>query len=186
MTPTLYSSLKTDEADEPGGSTCAGCAERFDEGEQAYRELYGSIDRLQDHSFVFSTSGGIVMRNWCQECWNERRGRAKAAHYDVTDGDRLWDILEAADGKIVADLIPMLVGGRGWIRVVGGDVKARHSTMTHTESGIRFGTEPTEEFDVDDFGKYFDDPGERTRVQLRPVEETPFADCARAQEGCAE
>lgn len=184
MTPTIAGPDGTDETPEPGGSTCFGCHEELEPGEYAYRELFGEIDRTKDHDIVLETTGGIVLRNYCQQCWNQERGREKAAHYDVTDGDRLWSILEAADGKLVADMLPMLVGGRAWIRVVDGEVESRHSVHEKTGDGkIRFDTEPTEDFDVDDFGRYFDDPGDRTRVLLKPVEETPFADCNVPQEG---
>lgn len=176
MTPTIAGSEKAMDADEPGGRTCVKCHEEFSPGDHVYREVFGKVGRLTDHGVVYSTTGGVPVRHFCHGCWNEHRGRDKAAHYDVTDGDRLWNILEAADGDLVADMRPMLLGGRGWIRVVDGDVEARYTITKQTADGkIAFDTELDEDFDVDDFGRYFDDPGERTRVLLRPVDETPFA-----------
>lgn len=178
--PTLYSSPKAmgGRDTEPGGSTCAHCREPLEEGEHVYRELFGSVEEVKDHDIILGRTGGIVLRNYCQACYNEQKNRDKGAHYDVTDGDRLWTILEAADGELVADMRPMLVGGRAWVRVVDGDVEARHSVMEKTSQGFRFDTEPTEDFDVTRFGDYFDDPGDRTRVILKPAEETPFAKVA--------
>lgn len=172
--PTIAGPDNTDDADEPGGSTCQKCRTDLADEDYVYREVFGSVDRTTDHGVIFGTTGGVVVKHFCQSCYREYRLRRKAAHYDVTDGDRLWAILEAADGDLVADLIPMLVGGRAWIRVVDGDIEVRHTVRGRTEDGIRFDTEPTEDFDVDDFGQFFDDPNERTRVLLKPVDETPF------------
>lgn len=175
MSPVIGGPDGTDETPEPGGSTCYQCWNDLEAGDHAYREVFGEIDHTTEHGVVFGTTGGVPTRHYCQDCYNEHRKRDKAAHYNVTDGDRLWDILAAADGELVADLLPMLVGGRGWIRVVDGAVEARHSVRERTDDGMRWTTEPTEGFDVDRFGRYFDDPGDRTRVLLKPVEETPFA-----------
>lgn len=175
--PTIASADGTIDSDEPGGSTCRKCHDDIEPEDHVYREVFGEVDHTTDHGVVFGTTGGVVVHHYCDECYREHRTREKAAHYDVTDGDRLWAILEAADGELVADLIPMLIGGRGWVRVVDGEVEARHSTRERTEGGaIRFSTEPTPDFDVEDFGHYFDDPDDRTRVLLKPVEETPFAE----------
>ncbi|WP_135306323.1 hypothetical protein [Haloarcula amylovorans] len=179
MTPTVAGPDGTDDTDEPGGSTCFGCREAFDAEQHAYREVFGKVARVTDHGLVYGTTGGVVVRHWCQDCWNEQRGREKAAHYDVTDGDRLWDILEAADGELVADLMPMLVGGRAWIRITDGEVEARHSTREMTDDGkLRFGTESSEDFDVTRFGEFFDEPTDMTRVLLKPLDETPFGEAA--------
>lgn len=181
MTPTIASSEDTIDRDEPGGRICQKCREPFEAEDHAYREVFGKIDRTTDRGIVFGATGGIVVRHYCEECYREHRSRAKAAHYDVTDGERLWDILEAADGDLVADMLPMLVGGRAWVRVVDGDVEARHTVRERTEDGFRFDTEPTEGFDVARFGEYFDDPGDRTRVLLKPADETPFAEVDDAE-----
>ncbi|QIO25481.1 hypothetical protein [Haloarcula sp. JP-L23] len=177
MTPTIAGPDGTDDADEPGGRTCFGCRETFETEQHAYREVFGEVADVTDHGLVFGTTGGVPVRHWCRACWNRERGREKAAHYDVTDGDRLWAILDAADGALVADLMPILVGGRAWIRVVDGDVEARHTTRERTdEGGIRFGTEPSEDFDVTQFGEFFDEPTDMTCVLLKPADETPFAE----------
>jgi len=181
MTPTIAGPDGTDDADEPGGSVCFGCRESFDAEQHAYREVFGEVAEVTEHGLVFGTTGGVVVRHWCRECWNERRGREKAAHYKVTDGDRLWDILEAAQGDLVADLLPMLPGGRAWVRVTEDGVEARHTTHERTDDGkIQTDTEPSEDFDVAKFGEFFDDPTDRTRVLLKPVEETPFAEADHA------
>jgi hypothetical protein len=176
MSPTIAGADEADDADEPGGRLCYHCRTEIDAGDHVYREVFGKVARTTENGVVFETTGGVPVRHYCDQCFRSQRTRRKAAHYDVTDGDRLWDILEAADGELVADLLPMLVGGRGWIRVVDGDVEARHTVHESTSEGIRFSTEPTEEFGVAKFGEYFDDPGERTRVLLTPVEQTPFVD----------
>lgn len=175
--PTIAGSDAADAADEPGGATCFKCCDAFEAGDYVYREVFGEVDHTTEHGVVYATTGGVPVRHFCQDCWTEHRGRDTAAHYDVTDGDRLWAILEVSDGDLVADLRPMLVGGRAWIRVVEGAVEARHSKRKLTEDGrIGFTTEPTEDFDVGDFARYFDDPTDRTRVLLKPVEETPFGE----------
>ena len=175
MTPTIAGPDGTDESDEPGGRTCRKCREEFEPGDYVYREVFGEVARTTDHGVVYETTGGVPVRHFCQDCWHEHRGREKAARYDVTDGDRLWNILAAADGELVADTKAMTVGGRGWIRVIDNEVEARHSTHERTDDGkIRFTTEPSEDFDVDDFGHLFDEPTDRTMVYLRPVEESPF------------
>lgn len=156
---------------------CRGCSDQFGPEQYAYREVFGEVAHTVENGLIFGPTGDVVVRHWCQECWNKRRGREKAAHYDVEDGDRLWDILEAADGELVADLIPMLVGGRAWVRVVDGDVQARHTVRKRTDDGkMAFDTEPRRDFDVAAFGDFFDDPDYRARVLLKPAGETPFAE----------
>ena len=177
MTPTIAGADDTDTTPEPGGRMCFSCRETFEPEQYAYREVFGAVGRVTDHGITFETTGGVPVRHFCQDCWNRERGREKAAHYDVTDGDRLWAILEAANGDLVADLLPMLVGGRAWVRVVDGDVEARHTVHERTDDGtIRFDTEASDDFDVTEFGELFDEPGDRTRVLLKPADETPFAE----------
>lgn len=162
----------------PGGSTCYRCHEPLEPGAYAYRESYSDIAEVTDHGIVYDSTGGIVVRHWCQDCWNDERGHEPATLYDVEDGDRLWEILAASEGRLVADTLPFTVGGRGWFRVVDGAVEARHAVREplEDEAGFRHTTERTADFDAADFGRMFDDPGDIVRVYLRPLEDSPFAD----------
>lgn len=176
MTPTIGGPDGTDESDEPGGSTCYKCREDLEAGDYAYREVFGEIDHTTDHGVVFGTTGGVPTRHYCQACYRKHRKRDKAAHYRARDGDRFWQILEAADGELVADLRPMMIGKRGWIRVVDGELEGRVTERYQTDDGrLGFRTKPWD-ITVLDFADRFDEPGDRARVMLKPAEETPFRD----------
>lgn len=168
----------TDMAAEPGGSTCYKCGEAFVADQHAYRESYGQIVERTDHGVVFGTTGGIVVRHFCQQCWQKHRGREDATYLKNMDPARLWGILKAARGDLVADSKHITIGGRAWVRVVDDGIEARHSTAERTDDGIRFSTEPTPDFDRNDFADLFQ-PSEHedrspTLVMLRSVEDTPF------------
>lgn len=123
------------------------------------------------------------LEHYCDSCWRREFKRDKAAHYEVTDAQQFWDILEAADGDLVADLRPIFVGGRPWIRVVDGDLQAMRATTERRQVGgeiiIEFGAEET---DVD--REWFDEtfhadqelPDRPTIALLKPAGETPFGD----------
>lgn len=85
MTPTIAGPDGTDDSDEPGGRMCFGCREDFDPDQHAYREVFGKVVEVTDHGLVFGVTGGVVVRHWCRECWNRKRGREKAAHYNLID-----------------------------------------------------------------------------------------------------
>jgi hypothetical protein len=173
--PTIGGPDDTDMTPEPGGEVCFNCKRELEAGDNAYREVFGEIDHTVEHGVVFGTTGGVPVRHFCQDCHNDRT-REKAAHYRVTDGDRLWEMLDASDGELVADLKAMLVGGRVWIRVINGSAEALSLHRRIDDGQLRFETESLHDFDADDFGQYFDDPGDRTLVLLKPAEETPFVD----------
>lgn len=116
--------------------------------------------------------------HYCAECWRQEFQRPAAAHYEVEDGDRLWDMLAAADGRLVADLKPMFVGGRPWIRVVDDEVQVVAAHMRREEPGVLTNTVERHDADRDWFDNVFDGAGVDgnipARVYLKPVDETPF------------
>jgi len=123
--------------------------------------------------------------HYCESCWREEFDRDAAAHYEVEDAQRLWDILEAADGNLVADLRPIFFGGQPWIRVVNGDLQAIRATKEMDRRAdppiLKFGSEPVD-VDREWFDETFDaerdlpDDSMPTIVLLKPADETPFAD----------
>lgn len=123
--------------------------------------------------------------HYCPSCWREEFEREAAAHYEVESAQRLWDILEAADGRLVADLRPVFVGGRPWIRVRNGELEAMKSTRRTVEKDdkqiLQFGVERTD-VDREWFNETFrgeeDLPDDEypTVVLLKPVDETPFTE----------
>lgn len=63
---------------------------------------------------------------YCRSCWREDFSREKACYWDVssTSGARVFEVLSAADGELVADSYALTIGGRGFARVVGGEVES--------------------------------------------------------------
>jgi len=126
---------------------------------------------------------GSPHQEWyCAECWRKEFKRDAAAHYEVEDKERFWDILEAADGELVADLRPMFVGGRAWIRVRNGDLEGmRVRTRAHEESRVISFDSVRFDANRDWFGETFsgvedNDDGPPAIALLKPADETPFAD----------
>jgi hypothetical protein len=123
--------------------------------------------------------------HYCEDCWGEHFDREAAAYYEVSDPERFWAILEAANGRLVADLRPLFVGGRAWIRVVDGDLQALRSTATAREQGeervIEFGVIEAD-VDAEWFFETFRSAADvsadmRPQIALlKPAAETPFAD----------
>ncbi|WP_256394151.1 hypothetical protein [Natronoarchaeum rubrum] len=160
---------------------CDECGEEIGGGDRLPRIVrWGFWDR-EAQNF----DGRSRLEYYCDACWSEEFERDAAAHYEVTNGQRLWDILEAADGDLVADLRPIFVGGRPWIRVVDGELQGMKSTRSRKQAGddlvIEFGTE---EADVDRewfeevFGAEEELPeGDMPTIALlKPADETPFAE----------
>jgi hypothetical protein len=126
---------------------------------------------------------------WCRECYREHRKREAAAHYEIDDHERLWAILEAADGELVADTYPLTVGGRGYVRVVDGEPQAmRIATRRKEDRVVTFEAEPIADYDREAFEGLFSVDGDGDEdppriVYLKPADETPFAKWSQLPEG---
>jgi len=59
------------------------------------------------------------MRPLCRDCWTDEYARTTGAHWSIDDPQRVWDVLRASDGELVADLSPLFMGGRPFVRVDG-------------------------------------------------------------------
>lgn len=160
---------------------CHECGKEIEDHELKRTVHWGFWDHDQQ-----MIEGGSRQEHYCQECWCEEFKRDAAAYYEVTDSERFWSILQAADGDLVADLVSMFAGGRPWIRVVDGSLQAINSTVvdSHESDGqqvIEHGTKPIDvdrEWFDDVFGDVSDSDrdGRPTIALLKPAEETPFQD----------
>ena len=159
---------------------CAECGEYIDDW--AVRVLKGywtgsefDGDPLEDY--------------YCRDCYREHYSREAAAHYEIDDHERLWDILEAADGELVADTYPLTIGGRGYVRVVDGEPQAmRIATRQKEDRVIAFEAEPIDDYDRAAFEGLFsvEDDGDEDPpriVFLKPADETPFAEWSQLPDG---
>lgn len=172
--------------DSDSGAECRHCETILSGDDLTYRVLYGRfhhaakgvVSEKQIAGPGEELDPGADERYFCFDCYKQEFDREKAAHFRYESPDELWSILEAADGRLVADAKPMTVGGRGWFRVVDGQLQARHSVMIEGDADddwdIGFETEPTSGFDEDDFYDFFDGDSERRLVYLKPLEETPL------------
>lgn len=164
--------------------TCRRCGSVLDPGEDSefgeerltYMELYGEWGGDRNG---FADAPDV--RTYCFEC-QQKRTRDAAAYYEVEDRDRLWSILEAADGRLVADCGPIFIGGKPWIRVVGGELEGMKAASHVDEESktIYFTSEPAD-VSRDWFESVFRAESEHpddhpTKVLLKPVDETPFSD----------
>lgn len=128
-------------------------------------------------------------QSWCSECYEERQRRDGGTRFEIDDGaQELWRILEASDGRLVADLKPLFVASRPFVRVVDGDIQAIHVTRDvaspskQSTGSERMVSAPTVHHATVDRG-WFDEildksilSEQKAVVYLRPVEETPFGD----------
>lgn len=158
---------------------CKECGDVIDGKNELKRTVIWGFWDADAQNYANTTQ----QEHYCQHCWSKEFKRDAAAHYEVTDAQQFWNLLEAANGTLVADLRPIFVGGRPWIRVVDGDLQAMRATVdAHDESRvIEFGTT---EVDVD--REWFDetfradqdlpDSAHPTIALLKPADETPFAD----------
>jgi len=126
--------------------------------------------------------GAAREEHYCEPCWREEFDREAAAHYKVTDAGRFWNVLAAADGQLVADLGPMVMDGRPWIRVVDGSLQALKSMRSARTEGdrnvLKFGVEQADA-DRAWFDEAFSRAGEvepPLLALLKPAEETPFSE----------
>lgn len=165
---------------------CRYCETTLSGDDATYRVLYGRFEHV--HEGVISeklvagpgekVEPGADERHYCLDCYTEEHDREKGAHFEYESADELWSILDSANGRLVADARPMTVGGRGWFRVVDGEVQARHSVMVSGDEDddydIRFETEPSPDFDREEFDEFFDGEKEIRLIYLKEVTETPF------------
>lgn len=174
----------TDEQ-QPSGE-CKCCDTTLTGDDLTYRVLYGKFHQARDGVVSEKQIAGpneeldpgVDERYYCFDCYKEKYDRENGAHYRYDTADELWDILAAADGRLIADAKPMTVGGRGWFRIVDGEVEARYSVRVEggedDDWDVGFDTEPNGDFDEDDFYEFFSDNGDMQLVYLKPVDETPF------------
>lgn len=157
-------------------TTCLHC-DREREG-HSYLVLYGEWD--PDRAGFARAPGTKPV---CRACWQERYARTVGAHYEIherADIARVWDMLAASDGRLVADLYGLFVGSRPFVRVVNGDPRGVKVTWRpdHETETLRPTTERID-FDRDRFDEVLAAERHHPRgatVILRPVEETPFRD----------
>lgn len=130
-------------------------------------------------------SGESYEEHYCPDCWREEFERDAAAHFEVHSAQELWEILDAADGRLVADLKPVFVGGRPWIRVRNGELEGMKATRRMVETDdkkiMQFGVErfePDWEEFVQALGADEDlsEDDYPTIALLKPADETPFTE----------
>lgn len=164
---------------------CRYCGTDLSGDDPTYRVLYGKFEHVSAgvvSDKLIAGPGeeldpGADERYYCLDCYKREHDREHGAHYEYESAAELWSILEAADGRLVADAKRLTVGGRGWFRVVDGEVEARHSVVLEGDGDydIKFETEPTPDFDSDEFDDFFGGiPEDRRLVYLKPADETPF------------
>ncbi|QCC57234.1 hypothetical protein [Natrinema thermotolerans] len=172
--------------DDQTTAECKRCETALSGEDLTYRVLYGTFE--QTHDGVVSDKlvagpgetidPGADERYYCFDCYKQAFARESGAHFEYESPDELWAILEASNGRLVADAKPMTVGGRQWVRVVDGEVEARHSVRIQggedDDWDIGFETEPTPDFDKDRFEDFFAADREIRLVYLKPVGETPL------------
>lgn len=120
-------------------------------------------------------------RHLCQECWNDREGRERGAHYYPDSAAELWAVLAAADGNLAATLTWWT--GRPSIRIVDGEPEAAVTKPHHggyTEDGrgiLDFRAELIDGFDRETFDDIaaVPDKDQRGLVFLESPERTSFA-----------
>lgn len=144
----------------------------------SYLLLYGDWDPDRD-----GFSRAPVAEGFCRDCWKEDFQRTVGAHWEVSDVEQLWDVLEAADGALVADLVYLFVGGRPFVRVVDGEPQAIAASTRANREEETLRVVP-EFIDVDrdwlqdvfNAERNLPDDDHPTIAIIRPVEETPFGD----------
>lgn len=172
--------------DPPEAAACERCDTTLSDDDLTYRVLYGrfhhaaagAVSEKQVAHAGEDLDPGADERWYCFDCYKEYYDRDKGAHFNYESAAQLFAILDASGGQLVADAKAMTVGGRGWFRVVDGTVQARHSVAVAGDEtddyDVKFETEPTPDFDREDFDEFFADRGDRGLVILKPVSETPF------------
>lgn len=165
---------------------CLYCETTLSGDDPTYRVLYGRFEHVKDNIIsekLIAEPGeeldpGADEQYYCLDCYKKHYDRENGAHFEFESAEELWSILEAANGRLVADTLPLTIGGRGWVRVVDGDVQARHAVRVTTgEDGdhdIAFDSEPSPDFDRDNFNDLFDGSRDMRLIVLKPVDETPF------------
>jgi len=125
------------------------------------------------------------MRPLCRDCWTDEYARTTGAHWSIDDPQRVWDVLRASDGELVADLSPLFMGGRPFVRV-DGDANMTAVGPTLIDGGENDAGTPVieekivrlESFDRDALFEAIetgrDLPDDTGSVIIRPIEETPF------------
>lgn len=126
---------------------------------------------------TYQSHGGIE-EYLCRGCWQDDEGRTNGAHYWPESTSELFDVLDAADGRLAAILTWWT--GRPSIRVVDGEPEAavtRPRRGGETEDGtpiLTFETEVIEDFDRDEFNDIASVPDEQNLVLLRDPSQTAF------------
>ncbi|MFC6764564.1 hypothetical protein [Natrinema soli] len=143
---------------EQASAECRHCETTLTGDDLTYRVLYGNIEHAHDDVVSEKQVAGpgeeiepgTDERYYCFDCYKAEYDREKGAHFEYESADELWAILEASNGRLVADSKPMTIGGRGWFRVVDGEVEARHSVM------VRGGDEEHQNDYEEDYGDFPD------------------------------
>lgn len=181
MTPTIGGSERTMDTDEPGGATCYKCHESIQPDDHVYREVFGTVDRTTDTGVVFGTTGGVVVRHWCEDCYREHRTSKKATTYQTDDPDELWAILAASNGQLVADLSSWYMPGPCFVRVRDGELEAATTNAARPPADSEYDlTFESVEWD-DAYDLFLEEHLEDNTDPERPIylvtaDETPFRD----------
>lgn len=158
----------------PNQLECASCGDQIEEWKYTIRR--GSFDpETQNYE-----RPPPLTDHYCKSCSDKQFKREVGAYYEVTDGtgERLWNILKAADGQLVADCLHLFVGARTFFYVdEAGEV--------HGHIYKHKGDEPLD-WSREDFDDVFEDAGKEGTfprlVILKPFSETPLSDEDRLTE----
>lgn len=127
---------------------------------------------------AFEQGKDPIKKYWCQDCHQDQNNREAAAHHTLKDSDRLFNILSASEGSLVADTASVSFAGRGFVRVVDGDPQAINITQVKKEPKvIEHNAVAVQPFEESDFHNMFTpdtDIEDPVTIYLRPVDETPF------------
>ncbi|WP_254810637.1 hypothetical protein [Natronosalvus amylolyticus] len=139
----------------------------------SYLVLYGDWNPERD-----GFSRAPIAEPVCRSCWREDYQRTVGAHWEVDDADTLWNVLEASNGELVADLYGLFVGGRPYVRVVDGELQCLGiKTKANREAQVLRVVPKFIDVDRAWFDELFNADSDRPTIAIiRPVEETPFGD----------
>lgn len=134
----------------------------------------------------FDGEADSIKNYWCKSCFNQKYTDTATTEHSVESTTRLWNILNASEGSLVADTTPTEFDENALIRVIDDAIQfIMFNPVQKSTSVIEQKPIAIPEFTETDFHETFNPDAYNTAmtVHLRDASTTPFTNWEQLPDG---
>lgn len=152
--------------------SCNQCDSVLKDGRTVHRISYTDWD-AENQGFQKEP----IEENYCRDCWSNIRPSNNGTEYEIESAEKLWRILSASSGQLVADFSSVILGSHNIVRIKNNVCQRAYSkrqVVGDNIIGIRYEYEIKNRDWFDRFISDIVDNDLPSYIKLINVEETAF------------